>query len=124
MCLSQNKSLLHQCHTLSELNRAEITSLELMKLNPLTLDVHWEVEGEAENQPQVEYQLSATGGRAKIPLANCDAHGQLELLEHGTEYSLTVTTCYKEELCLESEKVFTYTTPEGNECKFICMETS
>jgi hypothetical protein len=109
----------HAFHV-SELNRAEITSVELTKLNPLTLDVHWEMEREAEFKPQVEYQLSATGGNATSIPGNSVMHGLLQNLEPGTEYSLTVTTCYKngeDKLQFTGQRVFTYNTPQADECK-------
>jgi hypothetical protein len=110
----------HAIYSNGELNRAEITSVELTKLNPLTLDVHWEMEREAEFKPQVEYQLSATGGNATSIPGNSVMHGLLQNLEPGTEYSLTVTTCYKngeDKLQFTGQRVFTYNTPQADECK-------
>ena len=78
------------------------------------------MERDAEFKPQVEYQLSATGGNATSIPGNSDMHGLLQNLEPGTEYSLTVTTCYKngeDKLKFTGQRVFTYNTPQADECK-------
>jgi hypothetical protein len=105
-----------QCQVTYEndvLQCAEITDLELTRLRPLTLDVHWSLGEQTQSRPK-HYQVFANDD---LRIQNCkDMHAKLDQLEPGTKYSLRVRTCYgnDEELCLMSE-TFSYTTPTEDE---------
>ena len=100
--------------TLPELEQAQISSVHLISLSPLTLDVKWQFGMEDQiNLVQPCHYRALDNDR--VVLEKChDTHTEIQL-DFGTRYNLKVKTCYTNEIV--ASDVFPYTTPTEDDSK-------
>ena len=102
--------------TLPELEQAKISSVHLISLSPLTLDVKWQF-GTEDQINLVQPCHYSVLDNDRVILEEChDTHAEIQL-DYGTEYNLKVETCYTNENLVSDVLPYTTPTEDDSKCK-------